>query len=315
MRQPLAITVDNRLAKEMAAAMIAATAIPLSLNWTDFIKTRMQGASSAAQYTGGFAAVGRRMYAEEGVVAMWSTGIAASLMRECTAFGIRIGAYPVVRDGISYLRSGSGGGEAGMGSKFNAGVVLGAVSGLLTTPFDLARIRVQADAGRVDSNGVRTTGLRVGSPLQVRNTPHAFKLMLADGVFGVFRGSSVNVLRSICMTVGTVPVYEHTKHLAKSNLGVEDSPALHLAAGVVAGLVGTTATAPADVLRTRIMQSGKEGGVGIVGAGSAILREYGPLGFMRGWLPAYMRVGPLFLMMPALVEQVRKRMFGLGYIV
>ena len=37
----------------------------------------------------------------------------------------------------------------------------------------------------------------------------------------------------------------HTKHLAKSQLGVADSPALHVAAGVVAGLVGTTVTAPA----------------------------------------------------------------------
>ena len=33
-----------------------------------------------------------------------------------------------------------------------------------------------------------------------------------------------------------------------------------------------------------------------------------------GWVPAYVRIGPLFVGMPALVEQVRKRCFGLSYI-
>ena len=38
--------------------------------------------------------------------------------------------------------------EAGLGSKFSAGVVLGALSGLLASPFDLVRIRpVKAETG------------------------------------------------------------------------------------------------------------------------------------------------------------------------
>jgi len=134
------------------------------------------------------------------------------------------------------------------------------------------------------------------------------------GALGIFHGSGVNVARSMCMTVGTVPVYEHSKHLAKTHLEVKDSPALHFGAGIVAGLVGTTVTAPADVVRTRIMQTGPSG-VGILGAMRDIMGDYGIRGFMRGWVPAYMRVGPLFLGMPALVEQVRKRVFGLDYIV
>jgi len=307
---------DGKMFKEIGASMVAATAVPLTLNWTDFVKTRMQGSSASSQYAGGFFAVTQKMLAEDGLLAVWRTAMAASIMRECTAFGIRIGAYPAVRDALSYLGKGSTGGEAGVGSKFNAGVTLGALSGLATTPFDLARIRVQAEAGRVDYAGILTTGLRTGLAQRVRNTPHAFKVILADeGMRGLFRGAGVNIFRSMCMTVGTVPVYEHTKHLSKVHLGMQDSPTLHFGAGLVAGLVGTTATAPADVLRTRVMQSGKDGGVGLTGAARAILQEYGPSGFLRGWLPAYMRVGPLFLMMPALVEQVRKRLFGLDYIV
>ena len=85
--------------------------------------------------------------------------------------------------------------EAGLGSKFSAGAVLGALSGLLASPFDLVRIRplgsdadlrgstevlllapceslsarVQAEAGRCDS-GMLTTGLCAGQPQRIRGT-------------------------------------------------------------------------------------------------------------------------------------------------
>eukprot|EP00931_Biecheleriopsis_adriatica_P102159 TRINITY_DN77174_c0_g1_i1.p1 TRINITY_DN77174_c0_g1~~TRINITY_DN77174_c0_g1_i1.p1 ORF type:complete len:321 (-),score=44.35 TRINITY_DN77174_c0_g1_i1:42-938(-) len=297
--------------------MVAATAVPLSLNWTDVVKTRMQGVPvagcSVAPYSGGFLSIGQRILAEEGLWVLWSTGMLASLGRECTVIGTRIGAYPAVRDSLSFLGKGKAGGEAGLGSKFSAGVILGGLSGLLASPFDLVRIRVQAEAGRCDANGILSTGLRAGFPREIHGTVSGFGAVMRDGALGMFRGSGVNVVRSVCMTVGTVPVYEHTKHLAKSQLGLADSPSLHLGAGVVAGLVGTTVTAPADVMRTRVMQEGR-GGIGMGGAALAIAKESGPLGFLRGWVPAYMRVGPLFLLMPALVEQVRRRLFGLDYI-
>jgi len=251
--------------------------------------------------------------AEEGFLAVWGTALPASLLREALAIGTRIGAYPLVRDSISTVNSGAGGGDSGVGSKFTAGVVLGAISGLLASPCDLVRIRVQASAGNIDANGVLTTGLRAGQPQEFRHTFHAVSSLVSqEGVSAFFRGVGVNVVRSMCMTVGTVPVYEHTKHLAKSRLQFEDSPSLHFGAGVVTGLVGTTVTAPADVMRTRVMSTAE--GMSVVGAASSVLRDHGPFGFFRGWTPAYIRIGPLFFFMPALIEQVRKHLFGLGFI-
>lgn len=87
--------------------------------------------------------------------------------------------------------------------------------------------------------------------------------------------------------------------------------------------------APADVIRTRIMSSTASGGSGGGGGGkaaasaangiasalSAVLKEpTGARGLLRGWLPAYLRIGPLFLGMPVLIEQSRARLFGLGFI-
>ena len=113
----------------------------------------------------------------------------ASLGRECTVIGSRMGAYPATRDFISFLSGGDGGGSTGVGSKLGAGVVLGAVSGWLATPFDLVRIMMQAEAGLSDANGVLTTGLRAGKPRELRSTLHAFAGIVQKGALGLFRGS------------------------------------------------------------------------------------------------------------------------------
>ena len=42
----------SKPAKEIGAAMVAATAVPTALNWTDVIKTRMQGVVLAADRGG-----------------------------------------------------------------------------------------------------------------------------------------------------------------------------------------------------------------------------------------------------------------------
>jgi len=46
-----------------------------------------------------------------------------------------------------------------------------------------------------------------------------------------------------------IPPPRHTKHLAKTQTGLADGPVLHFGAGLVAGIVGTSVTAPA----TRLM--------------------------------------------------------------
>eukprot|EP00434_Breviolum_minutum_P045753 symbB.v1.2.041088.t1/scaffold7811.1/size10918/1 len=201
----------SKPAKEIGAAMVAATAVPTALNWTDVIKTRMQGVPApgctAAPYSGGFLGTAQRILAEEGLFSLWSTGMLASLGRECTVVGTRIGAYPAVRDAMSFLAKGKGGGDAGLGSKFSAGVVLGALSGLLASPFDLVRIRVQAEAGLI-SNGLLTTGLRAGHACRITNSASGFRLVLQDGVLSIFRGSGVNVVGTSgeCIQVGQCDV-------------------------------------------------------------------------------------------------------------
>lgn len=303
-------------AREVGAACVASTVCPICLNWTDLVKTRMQGVpakgSTTQPYAGGFTSVARRILAEEGIIFLWSTGLPVSLMRECLAVGSRIGAYPMVRDAVSSL-SGGGEGAAGTGiaTKLGTGVLLGVVSGCLTTPCDLVRIRFQYESGRVNAQtNELLTGFRAGLQRQLYSSPGGFVFVARGGLMNLFHGVGVNVVRSVCTTVSTIPVYDQTKFLAKTHGGAHDGPLLHFFAGIICGLTGTTCTAPPDIIRTRIMASQGES---VLNAVSGIWKEQGLKGFFRGWLPAYMRLGPLFLCMPALVEQSRARIFGLGY--
>ena len=116
--------------------------------------------------------------------------------------------------------------------------------------------------------------------------------------------------------------------MAKTRFQFRDAPSLHLFAGLIAGFIGTTVSMPLDVVRTRIYQvaaAAKTGSSSSLATSSsatataaeaviAIAREGGPFGFFRGWTAAYVRLGPILVFYPALLEQVRKRVFGIGYL-
>jgi hypothetical protein len=300
--------------------VVASSSIPLATNFLDHTKTRMQSrpaaGSSAAPYSPLYTTSARRMLVEEGFMALYATGLPASLLREASTQVFRFGSYPLVRDVISRAFGGSGGGESSASAKLAAGLLGGAASGVAACPFDLMRIRVQAEGGQVAAQtGLLRTGLRAGLAPRATGFFSTIRLLVreGEGVFALWRGVGVNAVRAAVLNAGTVPVYEHTKHLAKRHLGARDAAPLHLGAGLVAGLVGTTVAAPADVVRTRIM--GAPPGSAPLQVFLSVFREsgrYSPRGFLAGWWPAYMRLGPVLVFYPAIVEQVRVRLFGLG---
>ena len=68
---------------------------------------------------------------------------------------------------------------------------------------------------------------------------------------------------------------------------------------------------PLDVVRTRLFAGG--GMASAAEACVAVWREGGVLGFFRGWTAAYVRLGPILVFFPAVLEQTRRRLFGLEY--
>ena len=77
---------------------------------------------------------------------------------------------------------------------------------------------------------------------------------------------------------------------------MEEGLPLHIVASLVAGFCATTACAPADLVKTRIMCDPQR-----------ILYKHpidcvyktiihdGPMALFRGWVPSYARIGPHFI--------------------
>lgn len=77
--------------------------------------------------------------------------------------------------------------------------------------------------------------------------------------------------------------------------------------GAVTGVVTTTVTAPADVLKTRMFASA---GGGVFEAAQKLVAEEGAGAFFKGWMANYVRLGPQTMITFLVAEQLR-HMFGL----
>lgn len=86
------------------------------------------------------------------------------------------------------------------------------------------------------------------------------------------------------------------------------SDAMHTCAGAITGVVTTTVTAPADVLKTRMFAGGSGG---VVHAATSLVAEGGVAALFKGWMANYVRLGPQTMIIFLVSEQLRKA-FGLG---
>ena len=87
---------------------------------------------------------------------------------------------------------------------------------------------------------------------------------------------------------------------------------VHTVSSLIAGLCATTVAAPLDLLKTRAMNTvGKPASIVVTLMG--IVKQEGPMALYRGWLPAYLRLGPHALICFPIFEQLRKLM-GLSHI-
>ena len=114
------------------------------------------------------------------------------------------------------------------------------------------------------------------------------------------------------MTCSQIGTYDQVKHgLLKANLGFEDGFVTHATASFTAGIVVTTASTPVDVVKTRIMNDSKGLYKGSADCAGAIMRQEGPLAFMKGWVPCWARLGTHTTLFLVLLEQLRAAA-GLG---
>jgi len=270
----------------VAASMAACCTHPL-----DLTKIRMQ--TQGAQRLS-ILHVLQTSVSECGIFRGLFTGISASIMRQMSYSLVRLGSYEAIKQKLS------GDHRASTVKLLSAAALAGGLGGVSGNPADIILVRMTSDSTR--------------PPEQRYNYKHALdglvKLVKEEGLKGLTRGLTPNTTRAVLMNASQVGSYDYFKY---SLLGkpvpfvgyqFQDNLVLHTVSSCAAGTVATTVCAPADIIRSRVMaHSGEEGMLQIL---RQSLRKEGPGFLLKGWTPAFMRLGPNTVLLFVFMEQLKQ---------
>jgi dicarboxylate transporter 10 len=130
-----------------------------------------------------------------------------------------------------------------------AATIAGCLGGFFGNPADVINVRMQND-GQLPVE-------------QRRNYRHALdglrRITIEEGPLALFRGVVPNVQRAMVMTCSQLASYDFFKQQLLATPYFSDSVWTHLTSSLLAGFVATTACAPIDVVKTRVMNSSGTG--------------------------------------------------------
>ncbi|PWZ00595.1 putative DIC1-mitochondrial dicarboxylate carrier protein [Testicularia cyperi] len=264
-----------------AASLAAFCTHPL-----DLTKTRMQTASARQNMFSTLLTTVRK----DGVRGLY-VGMSASLLRQMTYSVTRFGAYDQLKE---YTQKNNGGKSLGPLQMALCASAAGAAGGLAGNPADIILVRMTSDVNK--------------KPADRFNYPNAisglFRMTKEEGVGSLFRGLGPNTVRAILMNASQLATYDTFKSmLLSSGFFVEGTP-LHFSASFMAGTVATTVCSPADVIKSRVMNS-HGNGQGLLKGLRKELKNEG-VGFLfRGWTPAWMRLSPNTIIVFVVLEKLR----------
>lgn len=284
---------QSTLLRELASAGIAAAIADSVLNPSTVlqVKGQLEPRVSTLQHA-------RRAIAQQGFVqGLWLPGLTAICLRALTYSGFRVGMYPTVRNSLPD--------DGGFHTRVLAGSITGGIGGLVFAPIELVRVHM------------------VG-PSPFPTTASAFSTIArTDTVPGLWRGASAFALRCTCFSGAQLATYDTCKRWLLTN-GVLGPPGVesartHLAASMISGVCAQLIAHPIDTLKTLVMSGGaRAASPGLAAIASELASSGSAVGTLRrvygGLLPAILSRGPMVMIFLPLVEQIRTRVFGLGYL-
>lgn len=270
---PLDIT-KTRLQIQGERASCLSTATARSLPYRGMIKT----------------AVG--IVEEEGLRNLWS-GVTPAILRHVVYTGSRMTAYELLRNNV--LRRNPDGTFA-LWKSVIAGMTAGAFGQFIASPTDLVKVQMQMEGKRV---------LIEGRQPRVLNTSHAFaNIVNKHGVRGLWKGWAPNVQRAALVNMGDLTTYDTVKHFLIGHTSLQDNWITHTISSGCSGLIASTISTPADVVKTRIMNNPKVYR-GSLDCFMSAVHEEGFFSLYKGWLPTWTRMAPWSLTFWLVYERIR----------
>ncbi|OQR67338.1 mitochondrial dicarboxylate carrier-like [Tropilaelaps mercedesae] len=216
-------------------------------------------------------------------------GLSASILRQLTYSTTRFGIYEVARAQVA-----KPGENMAFHEKVGLAAIAGASGGFVGTPADMVNVRMQND---------------MKLPLtERRNYKNAFdglyQVFRKEGITSLLNGASTATSRAVLVTIGQISFYEQVKQMLLTTSYFSDNLVTHFTSSFAAGAIATTLTQPLDVLKTRTMNATPGQYAGLMDCVIQTARE-GPLAFYKGYIPAFVRLGPHTILMWVFLEQMR----------
>jgi hypothetical protein len=283
---------EDYLSKSLIGGFSCAVASAV-LNPFDVTKIRMQNITGFSHEYRNMFVGARTIYREEGFRG-WCRGMTPSMFREMSYSSIRMGFYDPIRDALARILNDSDDPKfASPLVKYFAGTVSGGTGAALANPFDLIKTRFQA--------------LKPGEVAPYKTMIEAISYIIKhEGISGLYKGWALTCGRAAILTSAQIGTYDSVKNnIFIRNFNIEEGFLLHFFSAMTAAVAAVTACNPLDVAKTRYMADK----VGLyrnpLHCLVHIYQVDGAKGFMKGWTPAYLRLGPHSVISFILIEELR----------
>ncbi|KAI1210297.1 mitochondrial dicarboxylate carrier [Annulohypoxylon truncatum] len=252
----------------------------------DLVKVRLQLRSGDApkNMSGTFMHIVR----SQGILGLYN-GLTASLLRQMTYSTVRFGVYEELK-----RRSTPEGTKPSLPLLIGLSTFSGFLGGISGNAADVTNVRMQQDSAL--------------PPAQRRGYKHGldgmFRMLREEGVKSWFRGVLPNSTRAALMNASQLASYDTFKAFLITYTPLGDTTTTHFASSLLAGFVATTVCSPVDVIKSRVMSTSHEQGI------AHLLREIyakeGVTWMFKGWVPAFLRLGPQTICTFLFLEAHRK---------
>lgn len=177
----------------------------------------------------------------------------------------------------------------------------------IANPADVLKVRLMADGRRVNE------GL---PPKYTGMTNAAYRIYMEEGIKGFYKGTVAAIQRSALSSGGSLAMYAQTKawltdpngHFRLDN-GIVTSTITTLSSALVSTLI----SAPADVVKTRLMNqdgASKMQYTGFIDCLVKTVKAEGPSSLFKGMVPNFTRILPWQVVFFATYEQISERVTG-----
>lgn len=272
----------------MALAGISSIAAQTCTHPIETVKARMQIASEAGRSNkGNYSTIGstfKSIKQNEGLKGLYK-GIKAAYGRELTYSSLRLGLYEPFKK-----LWGATGKDVPIWKKFLSGSSAGLVAACAANPIDFLKIRMQNWEGESHSL-----------------TWHAKTVYSEAGIWGFYRGVQITIVRAMLINGTKLSTYDQIKTNLKK-MGYVDGLLLQFLCSMTAGFIMASVSAPFDLCRTRVFSqdSANPKYKGLIDCLVKTVKNEGPKGLYKGFIPMWGRMGPFTVIQLVTWEQLRK---------